>query len=358
MTWPLPAPADIAERIAAGYETAFALVAGPAGVDARSPMSTLGQLARVQGMAAFDLHLAVQRLSEELLPDTARDELQRHADVWGVPRRPGAPAQGTVRFAGANGLALAAGLTLLAGDRRYTTLAGGVMAGGVLDVPARADATGAAGNVAAGASLALAAPVAGLSAQSATVQAPGLSGGQDEEELDAWRSRLLSRIRGGVPFGQGGSYADWALTVPGVALASERPGWVGRGTVGVVVAGGTRAAPTAPDAALLAAVQAELDARRPVTAQVFALAVELAPVAVSVRVQPDTAAVRAAVSAAFALFLQTEPGIGGTIARSRMSEAISAAAGEWSHRLDLPAADVALAPRQLAVPGAITWLAS
>lgn len=362
MPWPLPVPSAISERLKAGFERSFAPVLRARGslepVDARSTLSVLRVLAEVQGMGTWDLYLWLQRLAQELLPDQAEATLERHGDVWGVPRRPAAAAVGDVIFVGASGTVLPAGLVLSAGDVVVQTTAGGTIAGGTLTVAAAAAATGEAGNLDADTLLALQSPLAGLSVQGAKVAAEGLRGGKGEEALEDWRARILQRIRAGVPYGQAGAWEAWALAVPGVALARVLPGWVGLGSVGVAVAMDSLAAPRVPTAGELALVQAALDAERPVTALAVAIGVELVPVALSLRLTPDTAAVRAAVAGAFALFLQTEPGVGGTVRRSRLIEALSAAAGEFAHRLDVPAADIALGPRQLAVPGPITWLAA
>jgi uncharacterized phage protein gp47/JayE len=358
MAWPLPPPAEIADRLAAGYEAAFAPLAGAGGVDARSPRSVLAALGRVQAMGAFDLYLHLQRLAQELFPDTATDELARHASVWGVARRPAAAAVGSVTVSGAEGLAVPAGLEMSLGAVRLVTLAESTITGGTATLPVQASVAGAAGNLAAGTTLALVAPLAGLSAQAGVVAAPGLSGGVDEESLDAWRTRLLARIRAGVPYGQTGAYEAWGLTVPGVIAAKEAPGWLGLGSVGLIVATGTVLAPTAPTPAELAAVQAVLDVNRPVTALAVAVGATIAPQNLTIRVEPDTAAVRAAVTEGLRLFLASEPGIGGVIRRSRLSEAISSAADEFAHRIDLPAADVTLAPTALAALGTITWAAS
>lgn len=358
MPWPLPAPAEIAERLAAGFEQEFAPVAGPEGVDARSANATLAALARVQAMGAFDLYLHLQRQAQELFPDTALDELPRHADVWGIPRRPATVAAGSVTFSGANGLVLPSGIALRQGGVTVLTTAGGTISGGVLTVPAQADTPGASGNFPTSTPLPLIAPIPGLTAQVAVVAAPGFAGGVEQEEEEDWRARLLARIRAGVPYGQRSGYEAWALAVPGVAVAAERPGWVGLGSVGVVVAMGSRQAPLVPTAPQLAAVQAALDANRPVTALVVALPVVLAPINVSIFLTPDTTATRAAVSDAISLFFASEPGIGGVIRRSRLSEAISSAAGEYAHRLDWPPDTVALGSTHLAVPGTITWLSA
>jgi uncharacterized phage protein gp47/JayE len=358
MPWPLPAPPEIAERLATGFESAFAPLAGPGGVDARSPQSVLAVLSRVQAMGAFDLYLQLQRLAAELFPDTATEELARHAGVWGVARRAAAPARGAATFTGANGVAVPAGLLLSIGASRFVTTAGGVIAGGSLTVPVEAQEAGAQGNLPAGTGLALVTPLAGLSPQAAVVAPPGLSGGVEEEELEAWRARLLERIRRGPPYGQRGAYAAWARAVPGVIAAEERPGWVGLGSVGVVVATGSALAPTAPTPAELARVQEALDAQRPVTALALAVPATIVPLDLTIRIEPDTAAVRGAVVEGLRLFLAREPGIGGVIRRSRLSEAISAASGEFAHRLDIPAGDVALGPTGMATLGTITWAAA
>jgi uncharacterized phage protein gp47/JayE len=62
------------------------------------------------------------------------------------------------------------------------------------------------------------------------------------------------------------------------------------------------------------------------------------------------------VTAAIADHFARESEIGGTMPLSRLSEAISAASGEYSHAITVPAADIEADPRELAVPGAITWV--
>lgn len=360
MPWPLPTPAEIADRIAGGYEAELQPLLPPGEVvDARSERSPLAVAARVHGLAMYEGHLHVQQVAQELWPDSAEADLARHGSIWGVPRRLAAAASGSVTFSGSPGLALPAGMQMRQAGLLITTTAAGVIgAGGTGTVLAGVDAPGTAGNLPAGTPLPLVSPLAGLSTQAGTVAAPGFSGGEEDEALEDWRARILARIRSGVPYGQRGAYEAWALGVAGVVQARELPGWLGLGSVGVAVATGTRRAPAVPTAGELAAVQAALDAARPVTALVVALPVVLQPVPLSLRLSPDTVAVRAAVTEAFAAFLAAEPGIGGTVERSRLSEALSSAAGEYAHRLDVPAASIPLGPTALAVPGAITWLPS
>ena len=355
MPWPLPTPDEIGDRLASGYEAAFAELAAPELVDARSPHSVLGALARVQSMGEFDLYLHLQRVMQELLPDTALDDLGRHGSVWGVARGGATAALGYVTFTGTNGLVLPAGLQMSAGALTVTTSAGGTIAGGAVTVLASVDQASAGGNFGTGTVLPLVSPLLGLSSQAAVVTAPGFAEGQDQEDIEAWRGRILDRIRAGVPYGEPSAYVAWAKQVAGVALARELPNWVGRGTVGVVVAWGTAATPLVPTAPQLALVQAHLNAVAPVTAEVVAIAVSLLGIGPVIQVRPDTAQVRAAVTAAFQLFMAVEPGIGGVLEISRLSQAISSASGEYAHTLVSPAANIALGPLVLGVASNITW---
>jgi uncharacterized phage protein gp47/JayE len=139
-----------------------------------------------------------------------------------------------------------------------------------------------------------------------------------------------------------------------VAHVAVRPLWLGAGTVGVVAAMAGPRVPTAPEIALIAAA---IEAERPVTAAVIVLPAVLLPVALQIRVSPDTTATRAAITGALDALFAREAAIGMRLPRSRISEAISSAAGEYSHDLVAPAADVVPGPTELPVRGAITWLA-
>jgi uncharacterized phage protein gp47/JayE len=345
MPWPIPTPEQLFNRLAGGLE------AGVPGLNARSGNSLAGILAGVQALGAQDTWLYLASLAEEQFADTAAD-VARHGGIWGVSRLLATAPTGQVALNGLAGVVLPAGIGLAAaGGAVYVTQAAITLAGGGADlVTVTALATGTAGNLAAGATLVPSAPIAGLT--SATVAAGGLVG-TDDEALEAWRARILARIRLGADYGQAGSYARAALGVAGVAYAAEKPGWLGAGTVGVVVA---MAGPAVPNSTQLAIVQAALDAMRPVCASVTAVAASLLPVAVTVHLVPDTAATRAAVQSALALFFQTEAAIGGTLYASRLDEAISSASGEYAHTRSLPAGDVTLSAAQLATLGTVSFI--
>lgn len=353
MTWPIPEPAAIAERVGAAIEQAFE--AGETRVDARSPNTVLGVLARVFAMAVFDLWLHQRALAEDLMPDTATGEaLQRHADVWGIARLPAAAAVGQAVFTGADGTALPVGITLRApSGALYLTTEAATIGGGTATVAVRAAAAGAAGNLAEGTALSLVSPVAGLAPQTAVVAAGGLSGGADAEDDEALRARLLARIRQPPHGGAAFDYEAWARAAsPEVAHVAVHPSWAGPGGVGVVV--GMRG-PRAPTAAELDLVAAAIAPLRPVTAQVTVLAAVPLPVDVTLVLDPDTVQTRAAVQAALETHFARDARIGARLARSRLSEAISAAAGEYSHQLIAPAADVEPGPTELPVLGTLTF---
>lgn len=101
--------------------------------------------------------------------------------------------------------------------------------------------------------------------------------------------------------------------------------------------------------------QAAIDALKPVTADVTVFAPTAVAVNVSLTLSVDTAATRAAVTAALAAFFIAEAEPGGTLRISRMSAAISAAAGEVWHTLVAPAADVVRSAGEISTLGTVTF---
>lgn len=353
MTWPLPTPDQIADRVAGDIEGG--LETPDRRVDARSPNTVLGVLARAWALSQFDLWLYQRRLAEDLMPDTAQGEmLERHADTWGVTRLPASAAIGSVTVTGTNGTLLPAGIELRAVDGGiFATTALGTIAGGEATVPVQASAAGAAGNQVEGAVLTFVAPVAGVLPQSAEVAEGGLTGGADAESDDALRARLLARIRQRPHGGAAFDYEEWARAASAeVAHVAVYGNWAGLGTVAVVI--GMRG-PRAPSDEERDAVAAYIAPLRPVTADVQVIAAVPVEVDVTLTLSPDTVQTRAAVEAALATFFANDARIGQSLARSRISEAISSAAGEYSHVLTLPAADLDFADTELPVLGTVTF---
>jgi uncharacterized phage protein gp47/JayE len=127
------------------------------------------------------------------------------------------------------------------------------------------------------------------------------------------------------------------------------------GTVGVLVAADDAPGGPIPSAALVGDVQALLDQVAPVIGESIAVAPTALPVDVTIALAPDTAEVRAAVTAAYQAWVRREGKPGGTLYASRRAEAIARAAGEAHHRVVAPTGDVTAAAHELPVPGTITF---
>ncbi len=218
-------------------------------------------------------------------------------------------------------------------------------------MPAEASIAGSASNLAGGVVLPLVSPVAGLDRQSVTLDPAGFVGGRDLEDPEAWRGRILQRIR---KRGQAGSIADyqgWAAE-GGAGYVAVLPRWVGAGTVGVAV---LIPGPRVPTALELARVDAAIQVARPVTATVVTLAGALAPTAITLALSPDSVATRVAALAALGGFFAREAAIGRTIPHSRLDEAVSSASGEYAHLIASPTGDIL--PSKTAIPtlGVVTF---
>lgn len=349
MPFARPTLTGLIERAAADIE------AGLPGTDARLRRSNLAVLARMHAGAVHGLYGYLDWLAQQLMVDTAETVfLDRYAGIWGVLRRPAAFAEGPVTVTGTSGVVVPAGTQLQRSDgAAYTSTADATLAGGTAAVPVAAADAGAAGNASAGTQMALVQPVAGV-ASTALVAAGGLVQGADRESDEALRLRVLARIQQPPMGGAAHDYVAWALEVPGVTRAWCYPLENGVGTVVVRFVRDDDAS-MIPDGPEVAAVQAYISERRPVTAQATVLAPTAVPLDMTIALTPGTAAVKAAVAAELADVLRREAYPGGTILLSHLREAISVAAGETNNVLTTPTADVTHAAGEIATLGTITW---
>lgn len=325
------------------------------GVLARVRSSVIGVINRVLAGALSALYKYAEWLNDQVWPDRAAAEsLPEHGARWGKNRLPAAPATGTVQFSGIEGSAIGLGAVVqTAGGVQYTTTAAGVIAGGVANVAVQAVLAGQAGSALIGAALTLTSPIAGVNAV-ATAQT-ALAGGADIEGIEAWRARILARVRKPPQGGADYDYVAWALEVPGVTRVWIYPGEQGAGSVVVRFVRDDDAS-IIPDAGEIAAVQAAIDAVRPVTAVTYVLAPVATAQNFAIQAIPDTAAIRAAITAELQQLYRREAKPGGTMLISQQREAISISAGETDHVLSVPAANQAHGIGQLPVLGVITWL--
>ena len=310
--------------------------------------------ALVNAGSAHGLYGYLAWIANQVIIDTAEAEfLERWAAIWGITRKPAAPATGTVSFTVLAGAVIPSGTLVQAFDgQQYATTTDAAGSVPTFTTPIQAVVAGAAGNRTIGQTLTLVSPIAGVQA---TATAGLLSGGADVEEDAALRTRLLTRIRKPPQGGDADDYVGWALEVPGVTRAWCYPLALGDGTV-VVRFMRDNEIPSIPDAGEVATVQAYIDARRPVTAAVTVAAPIAAPIAFTIHLNPDTAAIRATVQAELSDLLLREAIPNGSILLSHIQEAISIAAGEVDHTLTVPATDVTNTGGNISTMGAISWV--
>ena len=324
----------------------------------RSPRGVIAALVRIVAMELYEAHLHLRWWGDQYFPDTAELEaLSRHASIWGIVRRPATRAVGAAEVAGVNGTSIPIGTRLVGATAVYVTTAAATISGGTASLAVSAIDAGAAGNMAGNLPLSLETPIAGIPSPVALVDAAGLAGGADVETPASLLKRLLKRIQEPAHGGSASDYPVWVQNSFAALDVLALPNWVGLGTVGVAVVMGTADAPVAPNETEIDAIAAMLEIERPVTAEVVVIAAELQTVNITVTIDPYSAAVRTAITAAIRSFFATEAGIGRTLYRSRLSEAISAASGEYRHTLTVPAGDVIVAANKYPVLGAITFVA-
>lgn len=348
MSYTRPTLSDIVQRIRGDVVSAL-----PTDVALRRADAEV--YARALAAAAHGLYGFIDWLSAQLVYDTAEAEfLERWASIWGITRKAAAVATGTVSFTVQAGAVIPSGTQLQALDgTRYQTTADAVVTAPSASAPIASIDAAEAGNRVAGEVLTLVSPIVGVGA---TATASALVGGADIESDDDLRGRLLSRIQAPPHGGAQSDYVAWALEVAGVTRAWCYPGELGLGTVTVRFVRDDDAS-LIPDAGEVAAVQAYIDARRPVTAQVTVVA----PVAVPLNFQiqgltPLSSSVQAAVQAELSDLISREAQPGGTLLLSHIRAAISAATGETDHVLVAPAANVVNTAGNITTMGSITWL--
>lgn len=345
-----------------GYQIAADAIAR----SVRSPHGMLYHICVIQASAIWAAHQHHRWNGDQLIADTAEFEaLRLHAASYGIFPRAATRAIGRVTFEGDEGVVIPAGLLLRSAANSLYEVDAAVTIGadGAATATVRALASGEIGNLPAGYGLALVSPLAGLDDQVATVDSDGLTGGAAEETALSLLDRYLTRKRE-VP--QGGAAHDYPAWVKNEFAVAKVKTLALQGTcrdiaVGVVVAMGTADAPRVPTPAELDAISRHLgringpDGLRPVTADVEVSGADIQQLPLRIGIAPDTAGVRAAVTAAYAAFMAREAEIGERLSFSRLSEALSAAAGEYRHILIEPGRDVLPGETTLLTPGPITW---
>jgi uncharacterized phage protein gp47/JayE len=284
--------------------------------------------------------------------------------------RPATFAVGNVDIEGAAGTPLPAGLEIASSDGViYRTSEPAVIGpNGGTTVQAKATVAGPSGNIEAGIRLRTVTAFAEISR--ITVSEGGIAGGAPAMSPAELAAATMAHIRQRPHGGAGFDYQTWLAEKFDVRAVKPITDWIGRGSVGVVVAmrdGNSARAPTESEMAEQLAylgAPGSSSGVRPVTAHVVMVPARMRQIPITVRLRPDTVATRAAVQEAFEAFVatigdendeQNESPIGAIIEPSRISEAISAASGEYAHDLITPAARFTLARDEYPLPGAIKF---
>ncbi len=353
-----PAFPDLRNQAKAAYETRL----GQGVTIGQGPVSAMPY---IDGMMAFGAYGYIDYVAAQTMVLYATGEnLDGHGFTYGVPRQPATRAGGDVTFTGLTGANIDAGqIVKSTAGVQYQVKDGVTLVAGQAVATITAIDPGASGNLAAGSILTLVSPVSGVD-PTCSVGIAGLAGGADAEPdgrpglREFYRGRILDRIRQPPQGGAGYDYEAWAREVPGVTRVWVSSREMGAGTVTVrfmmdIVRADLGGIPQPGDVAIM---QGYLDERRPVNADVFAVAPIGVPLDVTVTgLDPDTPAVRKQIAAEFADMLYRRAVPGGTIGLDWIGEAVSVAAGENRHRLTSPTDDIDHATGQIAIPGVITY---
>lgn len=374
MPWPVPSAKSVFGRCANAVEAGILRVrdnVNPAALS-RAVRSARGMISQILRAIAFEVrqvHDHISYWARQYFPDTADDEAERHASIWGISRRPATKAVGFLTIEGEAGTVLPAGLEFSATSADLYTLDAEttIPGNGSLSAGVTASVAGIAGNLEAGIRISLFTPNPAISR--ITIDEPGLTGGAPEETDAELTTATIARIRQRGHGGAGFDYPMWLREAFPVRSVKTYPDWIGRGSVGVVVAMKADDDGRAPSPAEIENMTAYLgrpstnEGVRPVTAHVVVVPAVITPVPLTIRIRPDTLAVRAAVTEAWIRYIRTlgdeddagnDTPVGATIESSRVTEAISAASGEYAHDLVSPAT-FTLDRTAFPIPGDITF---
>ena len=377
MPWPVNSAKTIAERIASAMEFSISLVkplVDPLAISraVRSARGMLAMIGRAVALEVREIHDHVAWWGRMYFIDTAEDEfVDRHANIWGIAARPATYSVGNINIEGAAGAQLPIDLEIAGSDGTIfrTTALAVIPVGGSILVPAKAVAAGPIGNLEAG--IRLRTVNAFPEINRITVAEGGFAGGAVAETPAELAAAVMAYIRQRPHGGAGFDYMSWLREQFDVRAVKPITDWVGRGSVGVIVAMKDGTSARAPTEAEMAEQLVYLGAPgsssgvRPVTAYVAIVPAKMRLIAITVRLRPDGVATRAAVEEAFAAFIatigddsddQNDSPIGALIEPSRISEAISAASGEYAHDLISPLAPFRLERDEYPLPGLITFL--
>jgi uncharacterized phage protein gp47/JayE len=315
-------------------------------------------LARAIAGVSKGLYGAFTWLVAQCFPNTADETYGwRWGSVWGIDQLPATAWQGNILITGAPAASIPANTEWGRADGELYKLAVAAVVGGAgsVVVSISAEKPSAAGNNPDGQILSLTTPLAGVDTD-ATVQSSTVSGADVEDWKTGGLPRLLARLRNPPKGGGPGDYVAWALEVPGNTRAWEFANLEANNSVSVAFARDNDPITPIPDSGELATTLTHIQSKAPITVEVRVITLIAKPVnLVFTALTPNTLAVQTAIEVSVGDFLLREGAPAGTIALSRLEDAISSAVGEISHVLSSPSADIVCATNELPSLGTRTW---
>lgn len=313
---------------------------------------------RATAAAVNSLYGFLDYLARNILPDLADEAwLYRHGNLKKCPRKEPVAAVGWARWDGVTDskITVPAGTELQRDDQvTFITTAAASIDGGVIRAPVECETPGATGNTDDGTGLILVSPIIGLSSKAA---ADSINGGDDIEDVEVWRARIIDRWWYIPQGGADSDYIAWAKSIDGVYRVWVYRNDKGAGTVGVVIATDSDTDPTPPQS-LIDSVYNYIAPRSPVAgSRLFIYGPTVRTIDFNISLYPDSPETRASVTAELKAFLKRDGKPKAILYKSRIDEAISTAAGENHHVLNSPSADITLPDKEIPVVGVITWTA-
>lgn len=282
------------------------------------------------------------------------------AALYFVSRLDATAATGNVLATGNIGSMVLAN-TLLRGSNGldYQVLSAGTLGAGSNPISVRCTNTGAASNLITGQILTLVDPIAGVDSNF-TVGVAGLTGGAEQENLDAWRARVVDEwqvvVSRGARSGKPDDYRAWARRAhPSVTTALVQLHTLGLGTV-IVRPICNSLHNRLPTAAIIQAIKDTLTIYAPATADWRVAAPIVLNVAFTIDLLPgfDTAQNRADIITALNTTIFAETSETALLAMAEIDAAIATVTTQYTRIA--PVADIAVAAGEVLVFSGVTWV--
>lgn len=308
----------------------------------------------------YGLYLQAEWTRRQCFPQTAQgEELDKHAQLRGIVRRQAVAAAGVVRFyvdqARETDTEVPEGtVCMTAGGVRFLTSRAGFVPKGELyaDLPVTAAQAGEEGNVSQGSVIYMALPPTGIAA---CINPEALSGGQEEDDDDALRERVMATFRRLANGANSAFYRQAAMAFDGVAAVAVLPQSRGVGTVDIVAA----SRQGVPDDTLLAVLQDYFEQVREIAVDVKVLAPTVKTADVTVKLWTAEGEDYDAVAQAVRERLKgwfTGERLGQPLLRAELTALVFGVPGVANCTVTAPGTDMVVGSGELPVLGTVTIL--